>query len=201
MKQASLNVLFYVKRTKPLKNGTLPIYVRVTVNASRIEFATKMNIEERLWDPIRTCAKGSTIEARRINNQLDNIKSDFICHKNDIEMHDEILTIELLRDRYLGLDTRRKTILSIFKEHNEKCEALMNIDFAPGTVERYKTCYKHIENFILFKYKKNDVMLSEINSMFIDNFEYYLKTERKCCNNTVIKYVKNFKKIIKSICK
>jgi len=39
--------------------------------------------------------------------------------------------------------------------------------------------------------------LQDINSMFVSNFEFYLKTTRNCCNNTTIKYIKNFKKIIR----
>jgi site-specific recombinase XerD len=31
----------------------------------------------------------------------------------------------------------------------------------------------------------------------MNDFEYYLKTTRNCCNNTTIKYIKNFKKIIR----
>jgi site-specific recombinase XerD len=33
--------------------------------------------------------------------------------------------------------------------------------------------------------------------MFMTEFEYYMKTTRKCCNNTTVKYIKNFKKIVR----
>ncbi|NVN97624.1 site-specific integrase, partial [Candidatus Nomurabacteria bacterium] len=96
-----------------------------------------------------------------------------------------------------GIDDKKLTILKIFQEHNEKVEGLINKDFAPGTVERYKTCYKHLESFIAWKYKRSDMDLNEITPMFVNNLEFYLKTERKCCNNTAIKYIKNFKKIVR----
>jgi hypothetical protein len=97
----------------------------------------------------------------------------------------------------LGLTQKLKKLLTIFQEHNDKCVGLLNIDFAPGTVERYQTCYKNIERFIALKYKKKDVFLYEINPMFISDFEYYLKTTRKCNNNSTVKYIKNLKKIIR----
>ena len=102
-----------------------------------------------------------------------------------------------LKNVYLGIDGSDKTILQIFKEHNEKIEGLINKDFAPGTVERYKTCYKHVKDFIKTKYKRNDVNLNDVNPMFISDFDYYLKTTRNCCNNTAVKYNKNFKKIVR----
>ena len=42
-----------------------------------------------------------------------------------------------------------------------------------------------------------DLPLLDITPIFIRDFEYYLKTERKCCNNTTIKYIKNFNKIVR----
>jgi hypothetical protein len=32
MKRATFNVLFYVKHSKKLKDGTLPIFARITIN-------------------------------------------------------------------------------------------------------------------------------------------------------------------------
>jgi len=87
--------------------------------------------------------------------------------------------------------------MNVFKEHNEMVKGLVNKDFAPGTLERYNTCYKHVEDFIKLKYKRTDMSMFEIKPMFIRNFEYYLKTTRNCSNNTTIKYIKNFKKIIR----
>ena len=103
----------------------------------------------------------------------------------------------MVKKAYQGLDESNLKLLEIFKEHNEKCKLLENIDFAPGTVERYETCYKHVSNFIKEKYQKNDVPINEVTPMFITDFEYYLKTSRNCCNNTAIRYIKNFKKIVR----
>ncbi len=102
-----------------------------------------------------------------------------------------------LKNSYLGIETDTRTILIVFREHNEKCKLLINIDFAAGTVERYITCRKDVEDFIKLKYKRDDLYLQEITPMFVKDFEFYLKTSCKCCHNTATKYLKNFKKIIR----
>lgn len=102
-----------------------------------------------------------------------------------------------LKKTYQGLDESNLKLLEIFKEHNKKCKLLENIDFTPGTVERYETCYKHVSNFMKEKYQKNDVPINDVTPMFINDFEFYLKTTRKCAHNTATKYLKNFKKIIR----
>jgi site-specific recombinase XerD len=41
------------------------------------------------------------------------------------------------------------------------------------------------------------VEIAEVNAMFIRDLEFYLKTVRGCSHNTSIKYVANFKKIVR----
>lgn len=40
--------------------------------------------------------------------------------------------------------------------------------------------------------------LDQINQQFISNYELYFKTVRHCSLNTTMKYLKNFKKIIRT---
>jgi|SRR5690554_1241097 len=45
--QENIKILFFIKRTKPLRNGEAPIFVRITLNKERAEFAVKKrNITE-----------------------------------------------------------------------------------------------------------------------------------------------------------
>ena len=80
-----------------------------------------------------------------------------------------------LKNAYLGIDNDDRTILEIFKEHNERCKSLINIDFAPGTYDRYNTCYHHVERFMDFMYQKKDMSLNEVSPKFVKDFEIYLK--------------------------
>ena len=72
-------------------------------------------------------------------------------------------------------------------------------EFAQGTVERYKITLRHIQNFLEWKYKVNDIAIDKIDFAFVMDFDFYLRTERKCQNNASVKYVKNFRKIF-NIC-
>lgn len=197
MKRATFKVLFYIKRTKSLKDGTVPIYARITVNRNRTEFGLQKSIEADQWDISKGCVRGYSKKASELNSYLDFVKSQLVIRKREMEELGQNITADNLKARYLGIAKDNRYILEIFQEHNEKCTALVNIDFAPGTIERYNTCYKHVESFIRQKYGRKDMPLSEIDPMFIDNFEYYLKVSRGCAHNTAVKYLKNFKKIIR----
>ena len=88
-------------------------------------------------------------------------------------------------------------LIPIFKEHNRKIKELLGIEYAPGTLERYETSLKHTSNFLFWKYNITDINIDKIDHAFITDYEFYLRTVRKCANNTAVKYIKNFNKIIK----
>jgi site-specific recombinase XerD len=77
-------------------------------------------------------------------------------------------------------------------------EKLINIDFAPLTLQRYKAAYKHLEEFIKIQYNSQDIYLNEINHSFVTRFELYLKSNIGCQHNSAMKHVKALKKIINS---
>ncbi|MFC3336158.1 site-specific integrase [Flavobacterium palustre] len=70
------------------------------------------------------------------------------------------------------------------------------MEYAPGTLERYETSLKHTQNFLKWKYSISDISIEKIDHAFITEYEFYLRSERKCANNTAVKYIKNFHKII-----
>ncbi len=63
-------------------------------------------------------------------------------------------------------------LIPIFQEHNHKVEALVGQDFAPVTLERYKTSLKHTQEFIIWKYKVSDIDITEIDHRFISDYDF-----------------------------
>lgn len=55
----------------------------------------------------------------------------------------------------------------------------------------------HVKQFINEEYKLEDYKLMDIDYHFITKFEFILKTNRKCNHNSKLKYINNFKKIIR----
>ena len=197
MARATYSVLYFINRTKLNNDGKATISARITLNNQKTEFTTGRLVDPETWMQEAGRVDGTSKEVKEINSYLGLIKSNLLLKKRELEEQGHELTALTLKNAYMGLDAGSMTILGIFKDHNEKCRKLMNIDFAPGTVERYEVCYKHVSDFIKVKYRKNDVLISEVTPMFINNLEFYFKTTRKCAHNTATKYLKNFKKIIR----
>jgi site-specific recombinase XerD len=113
-----------------------------------------------------------------------------LIHRN------ELLTIEIFKNKLLGIQERERMLIPIFQEHNRKIKELVGQEYAPGTLERYETSLKHTKEFLIWKYNISDINIEKIDHAFIMEYEFYLRSERKCANNTAVKYIKNFHKII-----
>ncbi|SNB33871.1 site-specific integrase [Flavobacterium psychrophilum] len=195
--KAKITLHIYAKTTKANAAGQLPIYIRLTVDGQRFEFSSKKFIEKSKWSPELSKMKGSSEEARTLNNYLDLMKSKIFDVQMELIHKNEELTLENFKSRILGTYQRERMIIPIYQNHNDKIEELIGNGYAYGTLERFKISLKHLQEFILWKYKVSDISITKIDYAFVTEFEFYLRSIKKCNNNTAVKYVRNFRKIIK----
>ncbi len=193
----SVSILFYIKRAKANNMGVCPIYVRVTINSKRFEFSTNKFIHPDKWTSEGNKAKGTTEEAKTINKHLDYFKNQIIEAEKKLLKTDQIINSENVKNELFGKSNYQRTLLPIFLDHNNKIKELIGAEYAPGTYERYQTSFKHTKEFLLWKYNLSDIEITKIDHAFIADYEFYLRSVRKCANNTAVKYIKNFSKIIK----
>ncbi len=192
-----LSLLFYLRKYKTDRVGRSMIYVRITVNGERSEFSTRRKIHPSQWDAAYGKVLGFSQEVRQLNSQLSKIRTDLYRHADLLKGREQTLTAESLKEAYLGLDKPTKMLLEVFQEHNDQVNSLVGKEFAEGTAERYRTAKSHLEQYLQKELRKKDIPINQVDYAFISGFEYYLKTQRKCSHNTAIKYVVNFKKIIR----
>lgn len=193
----TFSILFYPKRNDADKRGKAPLYLRITVDGKRCELSVRRKVDLSKWDSTKEILQGKTAATRELNIHMANIRTKLFKLYDKLQDENRHITAALLKEAYLGKKKLEKMVLELFQEHNAEVEALIGKDFAAGTAERYKTSKKHVASFIQREYRKDDIPIKEVNHKFITGFEYYLKSVRKCGHNTAIKYVVNFKKIIR----
>ena len=59
MRRDSFNVLFFIKKTKLLKNGEASVCMRITVNGARVETNIRKSIEPVSWNQAKECARAN----------------------------------------------------------------------------------------------------------------------------------------------
>ncbi len=195
--KTKVSILFYAKRAKASVNGLVPIYTRITINGKRIELSTNRFVEITKWSTEAGKMKGFSEEARSINSHLDMLRIQIIDMQMELIHKKFPVTTETLKSKILGTEERQRMLVPIFQDHNNKIKELVGKEYAAGTLERYTTSLKHTIEFMQWKYNVSDIDINKIDHAFISDYEFWLRSVRNCANNTAVKYIKNFNKIIK----
>jgi site-specific recombinase XerD len=193
----AMHLSFQVKTSKKNEFGKAPIYARITINEVRTEFSTKRFIEPDKWVNKAGYAKGSTEEIKALNNHIASVRTQLFQHHTRLIETGKPVTAEAVKNSYFGITEKSKTILEVFEYHNSQMKSLVGKEYSFGTHERYATALSHTKEFIQHRYNASDFPIKSVNHEFITEFEYYLKAVRKCSHNTAIKYLTNFKKIMR----
>jgi len=194
----TLSILFHIRVDKRDQKGNVPIFCRITAEGKRATFSIQRSVSADIWETGKERVKPTAEEAKSINAYINLIrKRIYDAHYRLLESKNPITAVSL-RDAAINHERiKARSLFKLFEDHNKKVKERINKDFAYGTFERYQTCLKHLKDFVKFKYNRNDYSLHEIDYEFITELDHYFRVQRNCNNNTSVKYIKNFKKIVR----
>jgi len=193
----SFSQLFYLKGKHFEKDVKVPIYLRLTVNGQRNELSISRKIEPEKWNARTGKMRGTNLEANELNSYLDAVRNKINKIHGRLVDEGRPFNSSEIKNLYLGKGEKIKMLVQLFEEHNLQMEKLVGVEFALGTWKRYHTTKKHVKEFLRTEYRKDDVPVRDVNLRFIKGFEYFLKITKACNHNSALKYVNNFKKIIR----
>ncbi len=195
--QNSISLLFYLKKPKAYASGTVPIYLRITTHGQRAEVSTGREWLPEKWNAGAGRASGTKEDVKALNSYLDTLQGKaYEAHRRLLDT-ESIVTAEAVKNKFTGKAEKPRMMVPIFQDHNNRIKTLLGEEFSKGTLCRYTTALKHIVDFLQWKYSISDIDIRKIDHAFITEFEFYLRSVRKCNNNSAVKYVKNFGKIIR----
>src|SRR6478609_9517253 len=191
-----IRVLFYARKSKTSPNGLTPIYMRVTVNGQRFEAATSRFIKISKWSQEAGKASGDDIEANELNEFLDVLRTKAFDIQKKLIIHGSEVSIGSFAKHWHGTAEKPRMLLEIFQFHNDQVKELVGQQYASATNKKYKTSLDHTRKFIQEQYGESDIAVTRLKYSFITDYEFWLKSKRKCNHNSTITYLTNFKKII-----
>ena len=197
MKRATFTILFFIKRSKLLKTGEAPVYLRITSNGDSSEISIKRSIKPSLWDTTRNKAKGASPEAAELNDYISSVRGQLFMHQRELQEAGKQITAKVLLNTFLGVGEKQWSLVELFQEHNDNLKQLIGNGFSPLTLQRYDAALKHIRNYCSVQYNNEKLPLTEVNNKFITGFDFYLKTVAKCQHNSSMKHIKALKKVIR----
>lgn len=192
-----MSILFYVKSSKASKNGLLPIYQRITINGTRIELSTSKFVEKTKWNTAAGKIKGNSEEARLINSYLDILNAKAYETEKWMVNNNQEINAQSFKNKFLGVEERQRKLIVIFEDHNKRMKELVGKEFSINTYKKYETALSHTKEFLKYQYNLNDISIKQVDIAFINDFDFYLRNTKNCNNNSTIKYIRNFGKIVK----
>src|SRR5690606_28954340 len=196
MIESSYGLNFYLK-THHKGSDLRYIYLRITVDGIQRETSTKRKWEGSRWNQKIERATGTKEDSKAVNYFLDSIKRKVEDYKIQLINLNAPITSKKLIDFILGNTEANTKVLQEFQKHNDEIFALVSKgEYSKGTHERYVTARSHVEQFIKLKYKVDDLEFRQLNYEFIKDYDFFLRTIRNCQNNSTVKYIANFKKIV-----
>lgn len=193
----TFGVRFFIKNHL-VKESEVPIYVRVTVDGTRVDISLKRKINVYDWNPVLGSAKGSKESSKSLNHFLKEVEARIIQIYQEFQLNNITITADAIKHELLGTETKEHKISMLFEYHNEKYRKTL----AWGTLKNYFTTQKYLMNFVKVHYGKDDFFLQDINYRFLNEFELYLLNyepldhHKPLANNGIMKHLERFRKVV-----
>ena len=197
MNNYKLAILFFLKRNKINRKGKCPIKCRITFSKNRKEFSTGIFINPDFWNSSKQKAFPENKENVILNNKLSLIHQQIDKAFLMLQILPNEFDVDDIYRKYKGEDSKEEiTILGAYDLHNQKTEKLIGIDFNKLSWSRYVESRRKVALFITKFYKRKDVKLNDLDLKFIQDLEYFFKTDLKLKQATVYRSIQRVKKII-----
>ena len=193
MARSTFKVLFYLKRQNE-KNGKVPVMGRITVNGTIAQFSCKLNIRPALWDTEANKAAGKSVEAQRINEKLENIKTNIGKQYQRISDRDSYVTADKVKNAWLGFGDGYQLLMQTFDEYlKDFKEKRVGKDRAASTLKTYTAQRKRLAAFLEYEYGLTDIPFKELKREFIEKYVVYLSTVRNFRSGSIPGAVKKLR--------
>jgi len=178
-------------------NGMIPIFMRVTVDGKRSEVSTGKKIKRLSWNPQAGRVKGYGQEAQEINSHLQQMESGICKIQQQYIEEGRIYTAKILSNSLLGKGEEPKLLLEIYKGHNNNLKNKVGSGYSHSAYMKHVRTCLHLGTFLTKEYGVKDIRVGLIDLMFVKRFERHLNDQKIGQQNTITKYVTNFKKIVR----
>ncbi|NHM06558.1 site-specific integrase [Flavobacterium sp. CYK-4] len=198
MHQDKITILFVVSANKTNKKGLCPLNCRITINKERKQFTTGLFVNPQYWESKLQKVNLKDANQKFLNTQIQQIKNKINNIALVFQLEGGECTVENIYNKYVGKEIKKKEHLhSYYQQYLVRIKKLIGTGIKLSTYTKFVYVGNHIAAFIKWKFKKSDYPLEELSLQFLDDFEYYLRTEKKQEQITINKTIQRLRTPIK----
>ncbi len=190
-----IKVLFWLHRCKKNKDGLVPLILRISFQNTKKNKATGYYINPDQWNVEKQRLKGNKVDANDINEWINSVLAKISSiSRNSVQ--DNNVHLPSIMETLFSKVKDEPTLLQVIAEHNQEMKTRVHKDFSYSTYEKYVFTQNKIKAFIEDVLKKKDILLRDITTKFIMDFDHYLRVHDNNQHNTAVKYCLNLKRVL-----
>ncbi len=166
---------------------------RITINGTMSQFSCKLSVRSSLWDAKANKAAGRSLESQRINEKLENIKTNIGKQYQRLCDRDSYVTAEKVRNAFLGMGDDCRLLLQTFDEYLAGFLERVGKDRAYSSYEDYCKRRRRLASFLEYEYRVKDIAFKELKREFIEKFVVYLSSVQGMRSGTIHSTIKKLK--------
>lgn len=176
--------------------GEAPIVMRITHEKERMNLSLGIRVHPSNWDSKRQRAKGNSDWANQINAHLNSCKTKVFEAYDTLFKASQSFSVKQIAEEYSGENKKQIGLLEAFKIYNQRIEAKVNTEYAPGTVVKYNSTLRKVARFLKTQ-GREEIPLAEVDRKFIADLDQYFRAVLKSRNNTAVKNLRHLKTVLR----
>lgn len=192
-----LNLLFVVSKTRIRKDGKAPLFCRLTYLEKRKQFSTGIFINPKSWNNSSQEVEPPNNDNNYINSQLNLIKNQINQVFLYLQINNSEFTVDDIYSKFIGNTPKKELgVLEVYELFNIRIHKLIGSDLKKVTYKKYVESFRHLKSFVKAYLKTNDIKLKDLKLNFLNEYEYFLKTQKELEQSTINKAIQRFRKVI-----
>ncbi len=163
----------------------------------RKQFAVGLFVNPKTWNnSLQECEPPSN-ENNYINSQLNLIKNQINQVFLYLQINNSEFTVDDIYTKFKGNTPKKELgVLEVYELFNIRIYKLIGRDLKKVTYRKYIESFVHLKSFIKAYFKANDIKLKDLKINFLNEYEYFLKTQKGLEQSTINKAIQRFRKVI-----
>ncbi len=191
-----LKLGFYLRHKEIKSDGTVPIMGRITIGKTMAQFSAKCSVAERLWDTKSARAVGKSKVATELNRNLDKISLAIHNHYKELIKRKDSTTATEVKNAFQGVASGQETLLQFCERYYDKLGERVGVTISYNGRYAYRNLTNNLRQFLKTKYNLSDMPFAALDLSFVENFDFFLRVDKKLKPNSVVSVISYLKFII-----
>ena len=167
--RSTFKTLFYINRQKTKADGNTAILCRITIDGKNTAITTGEECNPSEWN-----TKQGLTTNRKTNQRINEFRELVEKTYRDILTRDEVVSVELIKNRLQGIATNPTTLLAMSKAELQFVKESVGKSRAEGTYLNLSYSDRNLREFIENK-GVQDISIATITESLFEEYRFFLK--------------------------